>query len=142
MLWNDKTKGVNTNILNTTGIYHYFIFCLKGILSYKIEFTVYGNMRIRKTKMHGFFFFRKPFSWRNLQFSEQNTFYVTLGTSDSFSILWKWMAPFSSLDLLSRRKYFWGFFFQKPSIKKRKSQFYFCSETKGVTVKAYRTSLH
>lgn len=62
MLWNDKTRGVKTNILNTTGIYHYFIFCLKGILSYKIEFTVYGNMRIRKTKMHGFFFFRKPFS--------------------------------------------------------------------------------
>lgn len=48
---------VKTNILNTTGIYHYFIFCLKGILSYKIEFTVYGNMRIRKTKMHGIFFF-------------------------------------------------------------------------------------
>lgn len=87
MLWNDKTKGVNTNILNTTGIYHYFIFCLKGILSYKIEFTVYGSMRIRKTKMHGICFLENLSPEEICNYSEQNTFYVTLGTSDFFSIL-------------------------------------------------------
>lgn len=78
---------VKTNILNTTGIYHYVIFCLKGILSYKIEFTVYGNMRIRKTKMHGIFFLENLSPEETSNYSEQNTFYVTLGTSDSFSIL-------------------------------------------------------
>lgn len=61
MLWNDKIKGVNINIFNIIGIYYYFIFCLKGIFCFKIEFMVYCNMYIRKIKMYGILFFLKIF---------------------------------------------------------------------------------
>lgn len=76
MLWNDKTKGVNTNILNTTGIYLYFIFCLKGILCSKIEFTVYRNMHIRKTKMHGILFVLKTFLLKKFAIIQNKTLFM------------------------------------------------------------------
>lgn len=57
---------VKINIFNIIGIYYYFIFCLKGIFSYKIEFMVYGNMCIRKIKMYGIFFFLENFFFEEI----------------------------------------------------------------------------
>lgn len=53
MLWNNIS--VKTNILNVFIIYFIFYLIDKYTLALNLEFTVYGNMHMRDTKIHGIF---------------------------------------------------------------------------------------